>query len=159
MDKQKIFGYFTFFFFIAYIFVIGYYGDNIANYAVSQPLLIQLVIYYATQIQFVIILIGATYIGTLKGQAFRGFSAGLLIDLATDMASTPHCVLSTGFVQNAPNLALCSDTIIIHWFDLIFPHVISYALYYYVIPIILFAIAFERLGVIRFLRYIFGFRK
>lgn len=152
MVKKSV-GYLILFFLLAYIFVVGFYGDAIADYSTNQSSIIQLILYYATQTQFVIILIGSVYVGSLSGRILGGIGAGFLIDIASDMSSTPHCVLSSGFIQNAPNLALCSDTIYIQWMDNILPHVISFSLYYYIIPIILVFLAFEMLGVTGFIKY------
>lgn len=155
MKKNVALGFGILFFIIFYILIIGVYADKIADFATNQPSLIQLFLYYVTQTQFIIIFIGTFYVAMiLKKKILHGIGAGILIDLATDMSSTPHCVLSSGFISNAPNLTLCSDTIYIRWLDAIFPHIISYSLYYWILPIIFIVLAFELLGVTKFTKYV-----
>ena len=141
---------------LAYILAIGIYGDALAIFASQQDSIFQLILYYLTQTQFVIIFIGALYVGILRKRVVGGIGAGILIDIASDMNSTPHCVLSTGFVQNAPNLTLCSDTIYIHWLSAIMPFSWAYNLYYWIIPAIFVVVAFEMLGITGFLKYFRG---
>ena len=152
-SNQRVTAFLILFFAIAYIFVVGFWGDAIATWATSQSSIIQLLIYYATQPPFIIILFGALYIGNIKKRVARAFTGGLLIDIAADIVSTPHCVLSSGFVANAPNLTLCSDTVYIHWLDYILPHAVSYNFYYWILPIILVVLSLELLGVTKFIKY------
>lgn len=155
MNEKKIFGYFVLVGLVIYVLATGIFGDIIANFAYTQIGIVQLIFYYFTQTQFVIIFIGTIYIGILKKKILGGIGAGFLINFASDMVSTPRCVMSSGFIQNAPNLALCSDTVYIRWLDYILPHGLSYALYYYIIPVILIFIAFELVGITKFTKLIF----
>lgn len=154
--KNKTLGYILLVFLIFYTILIGIFADNISNYAVNQNPIIQEILYYLTQTQFILILIGTTYIGILHKRVVAGVSAGILIDLFSDMTSFPHCVLKTGFIANAPNLSLCSDTIFIRWTDTFLTHSMSYAIYYYILPVIFLIIAFELLGSTKFLKDLFG---
>jgi hypothetical protein len=151
MDTKKAFGYLIFIGLIIYTLVLGIFGDSIANLSYNLPLAVQLIIYYVTQIQFILIFIGAVYIGVLEKKVYRGIGAGFLLSIATDMISYPHCVTSTGFIEN-PNIALCSDTIFIKILDIILPHSFSYALYYYILPVLIFIIALELLGITKLIK-------
>lgn len=137
---------------LIYIFILGIYGEAIANYANAQTSIIRLILYYFTQTEFIVILIGTAYIGSIKNKILQGISAGVLITVAIDMNSTPHCVLSTGFVPDVSILKFCSDSVYIHWLDNIFPHIVSYNLYYWILPMLLIFIAFELLGFTGFIR-------
>lgn len=154
-NTTKIVGYSVLIFILVYTLIIGIFADNIARWASTMPSFIQLITYYFTQTQFILIMTGSIYLGVMRKKIFSGTVAGILLDLASDSTSTPHCVLSSGFVANAPNLTLCSDTISIRWMDMILPHIVSYSIYYWVLPILFIIIAFELLGVTKFVKQLF----
>lgn len=154
-SKQQTIGYALLFTFIVYIGFIGIFGSDLINFAKDQHVFVQLFLYYVTQTYFILTLLTAVFIGQSRGRFWHGLSAGLLINFAADFVSFPHCVLKTGFVSPdvAPNLLLCSDTIIISLLNSFLPFGISYYLYYLVAPILFTILAFKLLGLNGFLKH------
>lgn len=143
---------------IVYTIVLAVWGDAIAIWSANQNLGIQLLTYYLTQSQFVLIFVGTIFVGNiiLQKSLLKGTIAGLLVSTATDFSSSPRCVLQSGFVQNAPNIQLCSDSIVISFFDSFLPHIVSYYIFYLVLPIIFLIIAADLLGLSGFARELIG---
>jgi len=154
-SKQQTIGYALLFTFIVYIAFIGIFGSDLINFAVNQHILVQLFLYYMTQTSFILILLAATFVGQSRGKFWEGLSAGILINFAADFVSFPHCVLKTGLVSPlvAPNLVLCSDSIVIGFLASFLPFWVAYYLYYVITPILFTILAFELLGLNGFIKH------
>lgn len=150
--KNKTTAYILLLFALAYAFVLGSYGNNIAIWSMNQPPLMQLVIYYLTQPLFIIIIAGSLFIGNIKKNVGRWLTGGVLLDIAGDIISTPQCVPPTGFINSA-NIGLCSDTIYIHFLNSLTTFSTAWFIYYVIAPLALIIIAFETMGITKFRNY------
>jgi hypothetical protein len=130
------------FLFAALAIYLASSADSLATQAASLGAVLSFLIYLVSNFSYVLtILVAVTIAG--KDKELKGFVAGVLLVLAFDIVSLPHCVPISGETPVINNL--CSDTIVINALK---PSLGSFAywLYYAIIPIVFVVIAAELLG-------------
>lgn len=130
--------------FAVYCFYI-YFNYNFLAGLVARDGITGYLIYFLTNPQYVAIMLFFAFRRT--DNKFNSILAGILIVIAFDAVSTPHCVpiLQNATIQ-AEN-AICSDTLTIHNFiSLGIPYKTAHFFYYVLMPILLLLVALKLVG-------------
>ena len=149
--KQKLIAVWLFIiFFAAYTAYLAYNGDEIAtSIKASGDTATGLFWYYISQPAYLFIVAGVVYFNRPNSlQAIKSFFAGILLVLAFDFVSFPHCVSQLSLPTDA-NSYLCSDTIMVKSLSSLGLST-AWLLQYVLLPILFVLIALALLGHIEF---------
>ena len=129
---------------IAYIVVVTVYFNAIVDFMTYSNTLTRLIVYYATQPAYLLILYGMMKISSGE-KALKNLVAGILLVLVVDIVSLPRIGVSNDIISEGV-LTNAGFIYIQEMIRLGLSHTVAWYLYYLVTPIILLLIITGLIG-------------
>jgi len=139
-------------FWIFYVMITFLYYETFMATVAKSGFIFSTIIYLLLNPAYMIILYSSFKLSKNLGKrVYKRIIGSVLLVISLDMVSSPRFALDDILVNGVSTLGNMG-AITINALDKIFPHYISFHLYYVVAPLILFMVAMESTGVANFIK-------